>query len=118
MPGRQSSEAPDLRRGRASRNRQESFLEKYKPYVSIAELAELTPWTDQAIRTMISRGILRKGKHYFHVGRRPVFKWAAIVAFIEQGEARERVPHYREQLSQLSLWDEDAKSGGKPAPSK
>ena len=86
-----------------------------KPYLSIAELAALTPWTEQAIRTMISRGILREGEHYFHVRRRPVFKWSAIVAFIEQGESRERVPHYREQMS---LWGENGKSGDKPAPSK
>jgi len=64
-----------------------------KPYLSVAELAQLTPWTNQAIRTMVSRGVLREGEHYFHVGRRPVFKWAAIVAFIERGMVRERVPH-------------------------
>lgn len=87
-----------------------------KPYLSIAELAALTPWTEQAIRTMISRGVLREGEHYFHVGRRPVFKWEAVVAFIEQRRPRpERVPHYRDQLS---LWDESAKSAGKGARSK
>lgn len=96
-----------------------------KPYVSIAELACLTPWTDQAIRTMISRGILREGEHYFHVGRRPVFKWAAIVAFIEQGSPQpERLPHYRESgrnqsgRDQLSLWDESERSGVRPARSR
>ena len=47
------------------------------------DLAQLTPWSGQAIRTMISRGIFREGVHYFHVRRRPVFKWEAIVAFIE-----------------------------------
>src|SRR6266404_5205504 len=80
-----------------------------KPYVSIAELAALTPWTAQAIRTMISRGILRDGEHYFHVGRRPVFKWEAVVAFIEKQQRQpprrprhDRVPHYRDQLK---LWD-------------
>ncbi len=57
-----------------------------KPYVSIRELSELTPWTDQAIRTMISKGVLREGEHFFHVGRRPVFKWEAIVRFIEHQE--------------------------------
>ena len=87
-----------------------------KPYLSIAELAALTPWTEQAIRTMISRGVLREGEHYFHVGRRPVFKWEAVVAFIERGSARtERVPHYRDQLS---LWDESEKSAAKGARSK
>lgn len=84
--------------------------------MSVAELAALTPWTPQAIRLMVSRGILREGVHYFHVGRRPVFKWAAIVAFIEQGrKPPQRVPHYRDQLS---LWGEEGKSAGKRARSK
>jgi hypothetical protein len=86
-----------------------------KPYLSISELATLTPWTDQAIRTMISRGTLKAGQHFFYVGRRPVFKWAAVVAFIERRSAPDRVPHYREQTN---LWDENEKSGIRPVPSK
>lgn len=86
-----------------------------KPYLSIAELAQLTPWTDQAIRTMISRGVFREREHFFYVGRRPVFKWTAIVGFIEQGPPRDRVPHRRDQLK---LWDDREKSAGKPARSK
>jgi hypothetical protein len=39
-----------------------------KPYLSIAELAQLTPWTDQAIRTTISRGVFQEGQHFFYVG--------------------------------------------------
>ena len=70
-----------------------------KPYLSIAELTRLTPWTDQAIRTMISRGILREGTHFFYVGRRPIFKWAAIVTFIERPQPRDPVPHYRDQVT-------------------
>jgi hypothetical protein len=58
-----------------------------KPYVSIRELSSLTPWTQQAIRTMMAKRILREGEHFFHVGRRPVFKWEAIVRFIERGDA-------------------------------
>lgn len=59
-----------------------------KPYVSIRELSALTPWTEQAIRTMMAKGILRESEHFFHVGRRPVFKWEAIVGFIEHREVR------------------------------
>ncbi len=58
-----------------------------KPYVSIRELSALTPWTEQAIRTMMAKGILRESEHFFHVGRRPVFKWEAIVGFIEHRDA-------------------------------
>jgi hypothetical protein len=59
-----------------------------KPYVSTRELSALTPWTEQAIRTMISKGILRESEHFFHVGRRPVFKWEAIVQFIEHRDSQ------------------------------
>ena len=58
-----------------------------KPYVSIRELSALTPWTEQAIRTMMAKGILRESEHFFHVGRRPVFKWEAIVGFIEHRDS-------------------------------
>jgi len=54
-----------------------------KPYLSILELSQVTPWTELAIRTMMSRGILKRGVHYFDVGRRRFFKWVAVVAFIE-----------------------------------
>jgi hypothetical protein len=65
-----------------------------KPYLSIRELSHLTPWTEQAIRTMMAKGALREGEHFFHVGRRTVLKWDAIVAFIERGEHVEasRIP--------------------------
>jgi len=90
-----------------------------KPYVSIAELAKLTPWTQQAIRTMISRGIFVEGKHYVHVGRRTVFKWTEVCRFIDDGvpEAapdENRVPHYKDR----KRWDGKEKSDGKPARSK
>jgi hypothetical protein len=73
-----------------------------KPYVSIAELAQLTPWTEQAIRTMISKGIFVEGKHYYHVGRRTVFKWKQVCQFIDEGRpassaAEAPVPHYRDR---------------------
>jgi len=60
-----------------------------KPYLSIRELSALTPWTEQAIRTMMAKGVLREGRHFFHVGRRTVLKWDAIVIFIERGEETE-----------------------------
>ncbi len=65
-----------------------------KPYLSIRELACFTPWTEQAIRTMMSKGIFCEGEHFFHVGRKPVFKWAAIVLFIERREelSEPRIP--------------------------
>ncbi len=65
-----------------------------KPYISIRELAALTPWTEQAIRTMMAKGVLKEGEHFFHVGRRTVLKWDSIVGFIERGDHDEtpRIP--------------------------
>ena len=65
-----------------------------KPYLSIRELSALTPWTEQAIRTMMAKGVLRIGEHFFRVGRRTVLKWDAIVGFIKRGEQEEapRIP--------------------------
>jgi len=37
---------------------------------------------------MIAKGIFREGVHFFRVRRRPVFKWEAVIAFIE-GRERE-----------------------------
>lgn len=55
-----------------------------REYLSVAQLAELTPWSPQAIRTLVSRGRLRQGEHYFKpLGTRLIFKWSAIQQFIE-----------------------------------
>jgi hypothetical protein len=55
-------------------------------YMSIVQLAAWTPWSEDAIRRMVTRGVLRKGVHYFQpFGSRSqlVFKWWAIVNLIE-----------------------------------
>jgi hypothetical protein len=69
-----------------------------KPYLSIRELSALTPWTEQAIRTMITKGVLKEGEHFFHVGRRTVLKWEAVVEFIEHKSYTDRsaITHYRD----------------------
>jgi hypothetical protein len=59
------------------------------PYLSSAELAAQTPWSVEAIRRMVTRGVLRRGEHYFQpLGARTqlLFKWTAIVALIERPE--------------------------------
>jgi hypothetical protein len=69
-------------------------LARPKPYLSIRELSALTPWTEQATQTMMAKGVLREGEHFFPVGRRTVLKWYAIVGFIERREHEEapRIP--------------------------
>ena len=54
-----------------------------KPYLSIAELAQQIPYTEQSIRGMMRKGDLLEGTHFFRRGRRVVFKWAAICEWIE-----------------------------------
>lgn len=57
-----------------------------RAYLSAEQLAELTPWTPDAIEKMIRRGVLVRDVHYFQpFGKRGrlVFKWDAIVTLIE-----------------------------------
>ncbi len=56
---------------------------KPNPYLSVEELASVTPWTEDAIRSMIKRGDFVDGEHFFRVGRRVFFKWSAVVDMIE-----------------------------------
>jgi hypothetical protein len=55
-------------------------------YVSVRELVDLTPWSEQAIRTMIRRGTFKLDVHYFQpFGRRSrvIFKWPKVLELIE-----------------------------------
>ncbi len=62
------------------------LMAAYRRYLYIEQLAERTPWTAEAIRTMIRRGTFKLGLHYFKphgpTGR-PIFSWDAIVKYIE-----------------------------------
>ena len=56
------------------------------PYLSPEQLARLTPWSVQAIRTMVKRGVFQRAVHYFQPGGKGgglVFKWSAVVELIE-----------------------------------
>ena len=64
-----------------------------RQYLYIEQLAARTPWSEDAIRTMIARGTFKLGVHYFKPhgpNSRPIFSWDAIVKYIEGGEAGER----------------------------
>ena len=61
-----------------------------REYLYIEQLSELTPWSPDAIRTMISRGVFREGTHYFKPqgrGSRPIFSWNAVKKYIERAES-------------------------------
>jgi hypothetical protein len=62
-----------------------------REYLYIDQLADLTPWSPQAIRTMIARGIFKENVHYFRpkgAASRPIFSWTAVVNYIEGQEAK------------------------------
>lgn len=55
-----------------------------KPYIEYGDFPKLTPFSEATIRVAVSRGELEEGVHYFKRGRRVIFKWAAIEAWIEK----------------------------------
>ena len=65
-----------------------------RPYLYVEQLAEVTPWSQDAIRNMISRGVFTEGVHYFRPrgpGSRPIFSWRAVVEYIEESARTERI---------------------------
>jgi len=57
-----------------------------REYLSIRQLAQLTPWSTDAIEKMVRRGTFQRGVHYFQPsGTRTqlIFKWGAIVSWLE-----------------------------------
>ncbi len=63
------------------------------PYLGLDEITEFVPFTAEAIRKLMQRGVLVERLHYFRHGRRLIFKWEAVVAWIEQRDAEtERIP--------------------------
>jgi hypothetical protein len=73
-----------------------------REYLNAEQLAAITPWSEQAIHRMVSRGVLRQGVHFFQpFGTRSqlVFKWRAIVNLIEgsNGAAPPRAEPPREK---------------------
>jgi hypothetical protein len=61
-----------------------------REYLNVEQLAAVTPWSRKAIAHMVEKGVLVRGVHYFQPqgpGTRLVFKWSAIVTFIEGSAA-------------------------------
>lgn len=61
-----------------------------REYLNAAQLAELTPWSPDAIQKKVRRGEFVRGVHYFQPGGprgQLLFKWSAIVALIEAQDA-------------------------------
>jgi hypothetical protein len=67
---------------------------RVRPYLYVEQLSEVTPWSQDAIRNMVSRGVFVEGVHYFRPrgpGSRPIFSWQAVVEYIEQNARPETI---------------------------
>ena len=73
----------------------ENHLER-KDYLSLKELCERIPYNDQTIRNMMTKGKLLLGTHYYKPNGRLIFKWSAIVKWIEgEQESRSKLSRKR-----------------------
>jgi hypothetical protein len=63
-----------------------SKVEERKDYLPIKELCERIPYEEQTIRNLMHQGKLVQGTHYFKPNGRLIFKWVAIVHWIEGDE--------------------------------
>jgi hypothetical protein len=68
-----------------------------RPYLSVAQLAAVTPWTPKAIAGLVARGVLVRGVHYFTLPgagsrKKLIFKWDRIVELIEGAPVADAVP--------------------------
>ena len=86
-----------------------------REYLSAEQLAEVTPWSVDAIEKMVRRGVLKRDVHYFQpFGRRTqlVFKWSAIVTLIEGGRRQREDTHRGHVVERKGEIDvEKAKAG-------
>ena len=56
-------------------------------YLTIAELADRLKLKPKTVKNKMASGIFRRGVHYFSPpGLGPRFKWAAVVALLEQSQ--------------------------------
>ena len=90
---------------RRSRSRSAARPEggRAKPYLSMDELADLTPWSKDAIKKLMKRETLQRGRHWFHFGRRIVFKWSEIVSLIENEGREDRDKHCGESVIKVPM---------------
>ena len=86
-----------------------------REYLSTEQVAEVTPWSVEAIEKMVRRGVLKRDVHYFQpFGRRTqlVFKWSAIVALIEGDHPKSDDAHGHQVVDRRGQLDvEKAKAG-------
>jgi hypothetical protein len=52
-------------------------------FLSIADLCKRIPYAPQTIRNLMSAGVLKRNLHYMKPRGRIMFKWSAVLAWIE-----------------------------------
>lgn len=52
-------------------------------YLSVRQLAEKIPYSEGAIRNLMSCGVLRLGTHFTKPHGRPIFEWSAVVEWLK-----------------------------------
>ena len=52
-------------------------------YLSIADLSKRIPYAPQTIRNLMSAGVLKRNLHYVKPRGRVMFKWSAVLAWVE-----------------------------------
>lgn len=66
------------------------------PYLTIAEAAELLRIEESTLRKKMALREFREGVHFFRRrGMRPLFKQAALIAYIEGADVRAAEPRLR-----------------------
>jgi hypothetical protein len=83
-----------------------------REYLYIEQLDGLTPWTREAIGTMVRRGVFKRGVHYFQPGGRRgrlIFKWSRVVEFIEHPVAADPQPVIEVTSSRSAASDDDVR---------
>lgn len=76
-----------------------------RPYMSLAQLLDVVPWSRSTVEKMIVDGTLKQGVHYYRPRIRGrsnacahyVFKWEAIVQLIEGGAPSSEEPKSEEE---------------------
>jgi len=53
-------------------------------FLSVADLSKRIPYAPQTIRNLMSSGVFKRNLHYVKPRGRVMFKWSAVLAWIEE----------------------------------
>jgi hypothetical protein len=61
-----------------------------REYLSIRDLAGRIPYAERTIRNLMGQGRFRLGEHYIKPNGRVMFRWSAVLAWLDEGSERRR----------------------------